>query len=137
MATTKKALSTKKKPSELLDELIIDVQAKRDQAKSLNEDIKTEQAEVLDLMERLGLDSHMIKLPNGKTVKATRIQATSTVIDEPKLKKRLGLALWNKVSTRTLDKKKLEAYIASGEVKVSVVAECSTDKTNAPFVKVT
>lgn len=135
--TIKKATSPKKKAADVIDELIMDLKEKRETVKTLNQEIKQEQDDLLDAMDKIGIDSRTIRTPDGKTFQATRIQATSIIIDEPKLKKRLGLALWNRVSTRTLDKKKLEAYIASGEVKASIVAECSIDKTSAPFVKVT
>lgn len=38
---------------------------------------------------------------------------------------------------RVLDKKKLEANIASGDVDPIAVAECTTETPNKPYVKLT
>lgn len=76
-----------------------------------------------------------------KTVKGTSGRATlsakrTTEYNEPSLQKRLGASLWNKITTRVLDKKKLLAYIASGEVDGAVVAACSSETTGKPYVTI-
>ena len=137
--TTGKRPSKRAKKAEViiaLDGAILSLKDKRDAAKTLAGEISEAQVEVLDLFDQLGILSHSVTSGN-KTYKASRQQNTSLVYDETKLRKRLGAALWNKITTRTLDKKKLEAFVASKEVKVADLAACSTEKESAPFVKVT
>ena len=63
-----------------------------------------------------------------RTVKAKLGDPPMTLVyDESKLRKALGAALWNKVSTRRLDERKLKALIKSGEVDTLTVAQCSEE----------
>lgn len=119
-----------------LDEKIVRLDDLRGQVKGLNADIAELQEEVLEDMASLGLNSRTVRQPNGKPLKATRMQNTSLVFNEPALRKRLGSVLWNKVSTRSLDKRKLEQQIAEGNIAAQILAECSEEKTTKPFVKV-
>lgn len=138
---TKKISTTNKKPvdseaSAELDNLILDLRKMRDKQKVLTTDIAELQQTILDQMDRQGIKSRRFKV-GDKYVTASRRQNTSLVYDEKKLKKRLGAALWNKVTTRALDKKKLEAFVASGEVKPSWLAEASEEKQTKPFINIT
>lgn len=73
---------------------------------------------------------------NGdKTITAARMQVSRVVIDEPALKKRVGAKLWEKISVRVLDRKKLDAFIATGEVAPETVADVSTNAVNAPYIR--
>ena len=98
--------------------------------------IKELQTDIIDTLDRAEQKSISVEL-DGRTIKATKVQGVKTTIDENSLKRSLGEKLWMKVSTRMLDKKKLEAFIATGEVDPMVVAECSTESGNAPYVKIT
>ena len=53
------------------------------------------------------------------------------------LKTKLGAQMWNKVTTRSLDRGKLDAFIASGEVDAMTVAAASSELPNRPFLKIT
>lgn len=108
---------------------------KRDKAE-IDGQIKELQTDIIDTLDRAEQKSISVEL-DGRTIKATKVQSVKTIIDENSLKRSLGEKLWMKVSTRMLDKKKLEAYIATGEVDPMVVAECSTESDNAPYVKIT
>lgn len=95
------------------------------------------QARIVSTLDSLEMKSIEVEVSADRVVKATRAQSNRTVIDEVGLKKSLGETLWNKVSSRVLDKKKLEAYIASGEVNATVVAKCSTESEGKPYIRLT
>ncbi len=85
------------------------------------------------------LDEHETKTldveVDGRPVTITRVQAVRTEIDEVALRESLDKSEWLKVTTRVLDKKKLEAHIASGEIDVRVVADCTSEKPSSPYIK--
>lgn len=94
------------------------------------------EADLLPIMERLGETKHEVK--DGKSlVTATVVRGARAVLDEGMLQKNLGSTLWNKVTTRVLDRKKLEAYVASNEVDPMVVARATSEVPNKPYVKIT
>lgn len=95
------------------------------------------EAKALELLDLLDMKKSSTTLSDGSSVSATRIQAERAVIDEARLKKRLGAFLWGKVTTQALDRKKLEQAVASGEVKAAAVADCTDLFPNKPFVKIT
>jgi hypothetical protein len=108
----------------------------RNEVSLLNDKAKELQADILAEMDRAKMKSHAWTDANNQKRSISRIQSTTTIIDEPRLKKRLGAGLWNKITNRTLDKHKLDAYIKSGDIDVKIIAECSEDRTASPFVKV-
>lgn len=107
------------------------LKAERD---ALDAQIKALQADLLAVLDKEGKKSIPVEV-DGRTFKVTKVQSTSMVIDEGSLKRVLGEKAWMKVSTRTLDRKKLEASIAANETDPIIVAECSTEKVNAPYIK--
>lgn len=98
--------------------------------------IKDLQSDIIDALDNKGEKSLVVDL-DDRAIRATKVQSVRTVIDENTLKKSLGEKVWMKVSTRILDKKKLEAYIATGEVDPMIVAECSTETPSSPYIKIT
>lgn len=100
----------------------------------LDAQIKALQADIISDLDALQQKSITVDLED-RSIKATKVEPVRTVIDENSLKRTLGEKLWMKVSSRVLDKKKLEAHIASGEVDPLAVAECSTESPSAPYVK--
>lgn len=115
-----------------LDARIKAFHEKKRQAKALSEAIAEDQAAILDMMGGEVGAEHKV---DG--LKAKIVQATSIVVDEQALRKRVGAAMWNKITTRILDRKKLDAYLATGELKPTTIAAVSTEKENAPYVKIT
>lgn len=69
----------------------------------------------------------------GHLVTSTIVQGETMSIDEGALKKALGTSLWTKISTRFLDRKKLDAAVASGEVDSTVVAKHTEFVPKAPY----
>lgn len=83
-------------------------------------------------MSDMGKDKH--KTSSGTA--ATLVEAARIVIDEERLKKALGADLWNKVTKRVLDKSALEDQMAQGVVDPVVVAQCSDEKPNKPYLRI-
>jgi len=133
----RKVPSNKAEKIVVLDGLLSDIEERRKAVKILNEEIKDRQDEAIVLMEDLHLDKHSTKLPNGDTARAALVKSSTTVLDEERLKKKVGVALWNKVTSRVLDKAKLDAYVKSGDIKATVIADCITEKPRSPFIKIT
>lgn len=69
-------------------------------------------------------------------ITGTLVEATRIVIDEPRLKKKVGAAMWDKITKKALDKEKLAAAIVVGDVDPNVVAEVSEEVPNSPYVRV-
>lgn len=108
-------------------------QAKHEVAQ-LNDKIAQLQASIITQMDQMETKSVTVEL-EGRALKATKVQGVRIVIDEPSLKKKLGAKVWEHVTTRVLDKKKLEATIEMGEVDAMKVAECTTEVPNRPYIK--
>lgn len=115
---------------------IAQIGEKRATISALQEDVKGHQERVVEALQNTKTKSHKVEI-NGQAWGVTLVEGTSVVLDEGKLKKRIGAALWNKITTRSLDKKKLEAFIASGEIKSTDVAACSDLIPKTPFTKIT
>jgi hypothetical protein len=120
-----------------LNDDVIALDALRRKKDELEDTIDALQQRIVLTLDSLEVKTHSVEGEGGRTIKATRSQSNRTVIDETGLKKSLGETLWNKVSSRVLDKKKLEAYIASGEVNPTTVAKCSTENEGKPYIRIT
>ena len=108
-------------------------QAKRERER-LDREIADLQEAIMTQLDGMGQKSLTVDLED-RNIKVTKVQGIRTIIDEISLKKKLGAKAWEHVSTRVLDKMKLEAHIATGEVDPLVVAECSTEQPNKPYLK--
>lgn len=93
-------------------------------------------AKLLDYMEELEITNATVSDGEHKA-SSTVVRSKTTTYNEDRLKKRLGATLWNKVTTRKLDEKKLAAYVKAGDIETSVVAEAITETPRKPYVKVT
>lgn len=117
-----------------LKEQVVHLHELRAQGKQLDIDIAKTQESILDTLDELGESTVTVSTPNGP-LKATRVQNSSIRMDEAALKSKVGAKLWSKITTLVLDKKKLEAFVASGEIDPLVVAECSQEVTSKPFIR--
>jgi hypothetical protein len=70
-------------------------------------------------------------------VMGTLVESEVEEIDQERLKKALGATTWNKLTTASLDKKKLQDAMARGVVDPNVVAQCSSPVKRKPYVKIT
>lgn len=94
-------------------------------------------AELVEYMTNEGVDALTSVDHDTKShrIKATLVKGTSIVIDEGRLMTELGTRLWTKVTSRTLDRKKLDTAIADGTVDPSIVAHASSEKPRKPYVR--
>lgn len=138
MAITKTARTSTARTNALaqLDDDVIEFDALKAQASELADRIKELQGKVIDNMETLGIDSHVVENGDAK-VQVTRVQNTSTTLDETRFRKLIGTSVWNKVSSRKLDKAKLDDAIKNGVVAPIDVADASNEKTGSPFIRLT
>lgn len=111
-----------------------DIKAK---VKSLGEEAKIVQTEVIDMIKGKGNKTMTVQDSSGVDIMATVVESTSMAIDEARLKKAVGAATWKKITTPRLDDKLLEQAIQAGEVDVNVVAQCTTESPRAPYIKLT
>lgn len=110
---------------------------KRSTIKTLEDEVKAHQERVVEAFEHdpKGRKSYTAER-GGQKWGVSFVQGESVVLDEAKLKKRLGAAMWSKITTRALDRKKLEAFIHSGEVSTADVAACSDLIPKKPHTRV-
>ena len=117
------------------EELSLELAKIKGEKKALTLKEQELQAELLDVLEKTGQQTHVFT-DNGQSVRVTRVQSSTMIIDEPRLKKRLGTAGWNRISTRMFDKRKLDLALRDGLIKATIVAECSEQKESSPFIKI-
>ncbi|QGJ92971.1 hypothetical protein SEA_KABOCHA_82 [Gordonia phage Kabocha] len=117
---------------------IVRISDLRKRADDLKAVIDQEQAELLAAMEESGLNSAQTTDPaTGDVVQATVVKGEIVTTDDTKLKKRVGATVWNKITTRTLDKGLLDSAIKAGTVSDVDLAASSTVRQRKPFIKIT
>lgn len=134
----KKKSKPKPSPEDILkmDELAESIMTGRQEGRDISTRVSEAQAELIDMMDKFGMSTRTFKGSDGHQHNVNKQQTIAQVIDQPKLKKKVGAKLWDKITTRSLDKKKMDAFIASGELDAAIVAQCMTEKPSSPFVKV-
>lgn len=80
----------------------------------------------IDALKAAGQKTVSAVFPDGETVKGTLVQPQRVIIDEERLKKALPAPKWKKVVKEVLDKDKLEAAVALGEIDTNIVAGVSS-----------
>lgn len=120
-------------------EAVVEVRDARNTKRGLEEAISDHQAEAVDALEGLGIESIAFDDPSADNVKigASVVRQSTLQFDETKLRKKLGVKLWNRISTRHLDRSKLEQAVADGIIDAKVVAACSEEKAKKPFIRIT
>jgi chromatin segregation and condensation protein Rec8/ScpA/Scc1 (kleisin family) len=111
----------------------------RQEKEVIDTQIKVLQAEIVDALDDLDQKTMTVTVANKagveRMVKATKVQNHRSTIDEASLRSALPEKVWIMVSTRALDKRKLEAHMAAGDVDPIVVANASTETLSAPYIK--
>lgn len=115
----------------LQNDLILLAQAK--------EELKAQTDEVAVLEARVIAGMHSAKQSSVSVsgIKGTLVEAERVIIHEDQLQSALGATWWKKVTKPVLDKEKLEAFVATGQIDASVVAQASELKPNKPYVRIT
>ncbi len=91
---------------------------------------------VTTLMEASGIKSTVVHNEDGTVTKATYVVAHRTTLDESSLQKKIGSVMWRKITSLTLDRRKLDGAIQSGEIDPMIVASVTVEVPNKPYVKV-
>jgi len=73
----------------------------------------------------------------GANKTLTYVQAHTTVIDEPRLRKMLRAKVYDRYTKRVLDRRAMERAMDAGEVDKTVVSQCVTLRPNKPHLKYT
>lgn len=128
-------MPTQKQKTEAIDALAIYVEAKQE-ADAAGLAAELAKADAIKKMTAAGATSLSIELDDER-VKGTIVRGERVVIDELKLRKSIGSAQWKKVTKEVLDKKKLEAETAIGNIDANKIAMASEVYENAPFIKIT
>lgn len=120
-----------------MDGLVPEVADLKDQIKTLEAELATKTARLIELMSGYKRKSHSVRSKEHPEYKitATLVEAVRLVTDEGRLRKALGATLWQKVSRRVLDKGKLESAVAEGTVDANVVANATDEVPNAPYIR--
>lgn len=74
---------------------------------------------------------------DGNSLSETLVQPESVVIDEDRLKRKIGAEAWKSVTKVVLDKKALEGKISAGAINLQAVASVSTTEEGTPYLRVT
>lgn len=136
--TTKKNLTIRKRRSSAPEENLRRIAALRKKQAEINEQIKTRQDELLAQLEEREMEKITYKdEEDGVTITGTVVRSSTVTTDDEALKKKVGAQVWKKITTLTLDKKKLEVAIQAGDVADVDVAAASTITQRTPYVKVT
>lgn len=121
-----------------IENRVVRISDLRKRADDLKAVIDQEQADLMNDMEEAGFDKVQVTDPaSGDVIQATVVKGEIVTTDDAKLKKRVGATIWNKITSRTLDKSLLEAAIKAGDVSDVDVASASTVRPRRPFVKIT
>lgn len=88
------------------------------------------QAMVVEAMKEAGQ-----KTMSASGVHGTLVESTVVEIDADRLKGELSAPMWKRVTKTVLDKEKLEAHVATGDIDPNVVASCSEEKPRAPYIR--
>lgn len=100
-----------------------------------NDVLGVEAIVIRDLEER-EQKSITVEDDNGVKITATIVAGSSEVINVDMLKKTLGAAAWNKITSTVLDRKKLEDAMARKDIDPLIVAQCSETVPKKPYVKI-
>lgn len=125
----------KKTLSEKAQKLLVRLKQDRDEKSLIEGMCKEHQTDLIPEFKKTGVKTHKVETDEG-VYTGTLVEASRLVFNEAKLKKALGSARWNKVTTRVLDTSKLEDLIAEDEKVADIAAKCSDEIPNSPYIKV-
>lgn len=142
MATTTKQKTIPRKKKIVRNNLsalerdILTLDGLRIQREDIDQEIINVQQRVLARLEEKGESTVTVKTKDRHII-ATRVQQVREAIDPVVLKKKVGAKMWDRITTKVLDKKKLEAFIASGEIDALAIADAVKENVANPFLRLT
>lgn len=96
------------------------------------------QRELIDLMETYDVPSAgAFEDETGLYYTGTLVKSEVAELDENGLHRSLGPDLWDMITTRIVDKKKLDAHVTTGDITPGMVAKHTLIKPRKPYVRFT
>ncbi|CAB5220339.1 hypothetical protein UFOVP238_29 [uncultured Caudovirales phage] len=123
-----------KKQQEKIQEALLELADLKTQQDEIAWAVADAESRLITLMDSAG---EKTVTTDDDGVKGTLVRASSLVINEDGLRKAVGAKLWNRITKRTLDKKKLEAFVTTGEISAVLVAAHSSERQSKPYVRLT
>lgn len=99
--------------------------------------LKQAQDALLEQMRAKHQKSYKWTNPEGKSTSVTYVQGQTAQIDEKGLRRALTAKVFDKYTTKKLDRKRMEAAMETGEVDPMVVSRFVTMRDNNPYLKFT
>jgi hypothetical protein len=119
-----------------IDLLLIQANHLKTVAEEAHQAFLKAQQELVDLMEADDLRTAVTyEDTTGMYYTGTLIKQETVDYAEEDLREEIGEQLWDMITTRVLDKKKLEASVVTGQIPADVVAGHSTVKARRPYIR--
>lgn len=117
---------------EVLEKLV----AAKQSIAQLEDDRRALEETAIQMIEALG-ESGISWDYNGKPARASVIRSGTIKFDEQGLEQGLGPEIWESITKRVLDQKKLEDGVARGSIDIETVTQYSFEAPKKPYIKVT
>jgi hypothetical protein len=118
-----------------IDDWLSELASITEEVKELTDEKKALQNKIITFLEDNESSTVEWEL-DGRPSKATVVYSSVLKFDEEGLADALSTHLWNSVSSRKLDQKKLEDKIARGSIDATLVAEHSDEVPRTPYIKI-
>lgn len=118
-----------------LDDWLTELASINEEIKDLTDDKKVLQSKIISFLEENESSTVEWEL-NGRPSKATVVYSSVLKFDEDGLSEALTARMWNEISTRKLDQKKLEDKVARGSIDPTLVADHSDEVPRSPYIKI-
>jgi hypothetical protein len=92
--------------------------------------------ELANIMKEWQISTASVEV-DGVKITGTLMESSTMTIDEERLKRALGAQKWQNITSRVLDRAKLEDAIAKGLIDATTVAQCSVEQPRRPWIKIT
>lgn len=109
------------------------------QHKELKKEIEAKEAEANKIRDRIvrSMEEKGLEAVEGEGVRIKYVQAEEVTYDVKVLQRHLPKEVFEKVTTRVVDKEALSYQVQKKRVPKEVVLEAAEVKTKAPFIRVT
>jgi hypothetical protein len=96
------------------------------------------QQEIVDLMQTYSVPRvSAFEDETGLRYTGTLVESDVSELDQDGLRKSLDQSMWERVTRRVVDPKKLEAHVITGDIDESVVAKHTVVKRRKPYIRFT
>lgn len=96
------------------------------------------QTTAIELMEKLGLKNHATETASASgSISVTLVKGERVKIDWDRFKKKVGAAVWKKITKDVPDQGLIDQAIVDGLFTLEDLAECSSTVPNSPYLRPT